>query len=450
MSVGIQLELLKPLRKSADLFRHQRVACGLIQTNKNVALLMRPGSGKTAATLFGFLDSGFSTLIVAPLAVTRSVWQEEAKDWEDLAHLTFTLIRGTPAQRFKQLQQQTDYHIINYDLLPWLAKAVKLSERYNAIIFDELSMMKSPSSKRFKSIRFQLDKIPSKVGLTGTPMGNSMLGFWSQLHCVAGSDNPLGRTYTNFKPRYFQQGGYMGREWLPYPWTQQQLLADAKPYASSFDLAQEYGGLNYKSIPFKMPLHVEQKYKELVSTFVLKLAQEEKLIAPSIAVMSNKLKQLESGAVYGEDRKIHQFHTAKLDAVEALVNELQGDPLLIFYEFKHELDRLKHRFPNIAVGPSPVNMQLWNRGQLPLWALHPKSAGHGLNLQQGGANMLFFTAPWSYELWEQSKGRLYRTGQTRTVYIYTFKGAPVGDRVIKQLQSHQRVDAKTFSDLNVL
>lgn len=404
---------------------------------------MKPGMGKTVCVLYALSRlKPKRTLIVAPIRVCETVWAEEAQNWQGLEHLTFTLLRGSPAQRESLLSANTDIHLINYELLSWLKTKVKLDEHYDAIVFDELSMMKSPGSRRFKSVKKFLDNIPIRIGLTGTPTGNSLLGIWSQVHCISGSKNPLQTAHYRFKEYYFRRGGFNNREFFPWPDTHDRIMKAIDPWAYSFELKKEYCPLEFSKLPVKLTTDIVTDYKTLVDDYILFLDNGGMVTADTAAVLSNKLRQYESGFLYSDNGPVH-IHDQKLDATLNLVEGLNGDPLIIFYEFKYELAQLLKHFPNA----NKISVSDWNTGQYPVMLLHPRSAGHGLNLQKGGANMLFYTAPWSLELWQQSIGRLYRTGQKRSVTVYHFHGFPVENRVVRALKKHEHIEAKTFESL---
>ncbi|MEM9944710.1 MAG: SNF2-related protein [Cyanobacteria bacterium P01_D01_bin.36] len=437
----------------------------LLVNKRNTALFIKPGGGKTVTTLYALKDlAPQRTLIIAPLRVCTTVWAQEAANWEELQSMTFAVIRGTPAKREELLGSKVDCHLINYELLPWLAKTLTIHRYYDAIVFDELSMLKSPTSKRFRAIRGQVHKVPIKIGLTGTPTGNSLLGLWSQVYSVTGAKCPLTTRYTQFKANYFYQGGFEGKEWLPYADTAQkrfpgrnshkEIMKALEGHVFSFEPSKEYCPIEYVPVSVFVDTKTQKLYQRLRDEFCLELESGADISAVSAAVLKNKLRQFESGAIYADvepeqEKTVEFIHAAKLDALNSLIEELDGDPLLIVYEFKHELWRIQKQYPNVCADITPSNIERWNRGEIPLMAIHPLSAGHGLNLQHGGCNMVFMTAPWSLELWQQTVGRIYRSGQKRSVSIYTFKGFEVEGLVYEALKQHKNIESKTFSHLRV-
>jgi hypothetical protein len=438
----ISLDPSKKLLIRSNLKDSQKKAISLIIKRHKVAIFAKPGHGKTALTLYALSAlTPKRTLIIAPPRVCETVWAQEALNWEELQHLTFTLLRGTPKKRSQKLNRETDFHLINYELLPWLKDNIDIAKTYDAIVFDELSMMKSPGSQRFKAVKKAISKIPICIGLTGTPTGNSLLGVWSQIYCVAGDKNPLGKSHYYFKERYFRRGGFENREYLPWPDTHDRILSDIKDYA--FSVPQTASTVEFSPVKVSLPEALKPAYKELSDAFMLEV-ENGNVLAPTGGALTNKLRQFESGVIYTDNDPQH-LHDEKLEATKILVEGLNGDPLIIFYEYRSELSSLLKVYPKA----NEISVSDWNTGNHPVILLHPKSAGHGLNLQKGGCNILFYTAPWSLELWLQSIGRVDRTGQTRQVTVYHFEGFPVENRVIRALKNHEKIERKTFEGLEL-
>lgn len=431
-----------------DLTHTQRSAANIICHYQKVAIFMKPGSGKTATTLYA-LDylKPKATLIVAPPFVCETVWQYEHLGWEELRNKKAIWLRGDPKSRIKMLSEPCDFHIISYGLLSWLNKVTNVAKRWDALVFDEVCMLQSPGSERFKSIRQYIDHIPISVGLTGTPTGNSMLGMWSQVYACVGSETPLGDTHQVFKQRYFIQGGFKNYNWLPTKNTYDDIMRDLNGYAYSFKLEKEYCPINTSSIRLKLTQNVQREYDKLKKEFYIELHNGDHFHVLNPSGINMKLRQMEAGAVY-TDEGIEEFHTLRMEALNSLVNELDGAPLIVCYEFKFQRWQLQQTFGDRVVtnmGQDTINA--WNKGRIEILAVNPKSCGHGLNLQHGGCDMLFLSAPWSLRLWEQTIGRIYRTGQKKSVSIYHFSGFEIEDRVIKNLKAHKEIDNRIFEDL---
>lgn len=435
-----------------DLEPYQRKGANLIARKKKLALFMKPGMGKTVTTLYAMAylkRHGVFTrcLIVAPKRVCETVWEQEAQQWKGLEHLTFTHLTGTPDRRLVLLHVNTDFHMINFELLDWLNKNTYIMQQYDAIIFDELSKMKTPGSRRFKVIRNKIDYFKISIGLTGTPTGNSLLGLWSQMHCCHGSQNPLSRSHTAYKQDYFYRGGFENRQWFPQENAHERIMAAINGKAFAFELSKAHCPLAFRPIQLTLSKKVKDVYKEMCDTFTTHLKETgEDLFIASKGVLANKLRQLEAGAIYGLEG-FELYHTLQLDAAEDLIEELEGDPLLIVYQFQFQKKLLLKRFPKCVTDIYADTIMNWNRGKIPIMAIHPASAGHGLNLQHGGCNMLFLSVPWSYELFDQTIGRLYRKGQKRSVSVYHFQGFTMEDKVFRRLKEHGTLEAKTFKAL---
>lgn len=430
-----------------DLSSIQQSIVNLIVDYHKLAIFLDPGGGKTAATLYGMKELNFNRcLIVGTPRICETVWKEESAKWKEL-DFSFTKLIGSPQKRKQLLNQNTDFHLISYDLLHWLSKEVVISRKYDALIFDELSLLKSPGTNRFKSIRHHIDHVKIAIGLTGTPTGNSLLGLWSQLYACVGSESPIGRTYGEFKCRYFMQGGFKGREWIPNASTFFRLMDDLQDYAFSFEVDKSEFPIVFNPIQLKLPASVKRHYDEMKECFYVKL-QDKDIFAFGDAPMQNKLRQMEAGAIYDLKGKFIQLHQLQLEAVEDLIEELNGKSLIIVYEFRFQLELIKKRWPKVLTKITSKSQQEWNEGKHRLLAIHPKSCGHGVNLQHGGRHMVFLSAPWSVELWIQTIGRIYgRKDQKLTAYIYHFKGFEVENRVIQKLKYHERVLRNTFKEL---
>lgn len=431
-----------------NLTNMQKSAINVIVHHKKVAVFMKPGSGKTAVALYALhILNPKSTLIVAPPFVCETVWQYEHFQWEGVQNKKVIWLNGNKKSRIKKLSQKADIYLISYDLLKWLNSVMTIHKKWDAIIFDEVDWLQTPSSNRFTSIELSIDEIPISVGLTGTPTGNSLLGMWSQIYSCVGSDIPIGETHQVFKARYFLQGGYKNREWLPTKQTFPRIMNDLQGYAYSFKLEKEYCPLTINPIRLSLPVKVKREYEKLKKEFYLKLENGESLYVLSKGGLNTKLRQLEAGAIYVNDG-LEEFHNIRIEALKVLIGELNGAPLIICYEFRFQLWQLQKVFGDQLISTmGQKTIKDWNDGKIKLLAINPKSCGHGLNLQHGGCDMIFMSVPWSLRLWEQTIGRLYRTGQKNSVSIYHFSGFEIEDRVIKNLKALKGIDTETFVEL---
>lgn len=435
------------MRSSRDLSTIQRKIASLIVHHKKLAIFLKPGGGKTAAALYAMRHLSFNRcLIVAPVRVCETVWRQESKEWAELTDFSFTWLAGTPTKRLQLINRKTDFHLISYDLLRWLGSNFVISKQYDAIIFDELSMLKSSGSNRFRAIRYHIDRINISIGLTGTPVGNSLLGMWSQMYSCLGSHTPLGKSDIEFKYTYFRKGGFEGREWLPRKDTFDLIMCDLKNYAFSFEIAKEYCPISFNPIQLKLPPKIKNLYDRLAAEFYIEIENRD-IFALGSGPLAMKLRQIEGGAIYDSNHEYSILHNLQLEVIDDLIEELNGDSLIIVYEFKFQLELLKKRYPKLVTKINSKTQKSWNEGKIKLIAIHPKSCGHGLNLQFGGCNMVFMSVPWSVDLWQQTIGRIFRTGQKRSVSIYHFQGFEIEDDVIRRLKSHIDVELNLFKKL---
>lgn len=406
-----------------------------------VAILADIGFGKTAATLTGLVDRNeWPVLVVATARVAENVWQAEAAEWEHTEHLVVTPL-GQGKGRDKRLALNSHIETISYEALmgqpdhpkhPFtgLTDEVRLEDRYKAIVFDELSKVKTPGTKRFRRLRAHAEGIQIRAGLTGSPVPNHLLDLWGMMFMVAG-EKPLGRTFTGYQQRYFETIDYMKRVWRLKGMTE-----DGDHTRVSTLLAEEI----YRRIsPFcyvppplppgrippvrvservvRMPASVERKQQQLEDELFTMLDSGVEIEAIEKSTLAQKLRQFASGAIYldKECTRWEELHTAKIDALDEMLDDANGEPVLIFYWFRHEAERiaamLKRTGRVHASIDDPGAIEAWNKRKLEAMLAHPQSAGHGLNLQHGGHHIAWFALPWPHELWKQGCGRLARTGQ---------------------------------------
>lgn len=411
------------LLKRSDLFGHQFDAAREILSRRQLLLILRPGGGKTAATLTALADTQpWPALIVAPIRVCETVWAQEADQWAHLRGLVFERLRGSPAQRIAALKRPAHIYLINYELLPWLAKQVDLGT-FGAIIWDEVSMLKSPGSVRFRAIRQALKKAPKdqiRIGLTGTPQGNSMLNLWGEAFvCDAG--RALGRSYVAWRARHFHTVDKDNFVWVPNPGADREIRGAVKRSAAYIEPARNPSkGYREVNLNFELPRAARLIYEKLRVDLVAQLASGKDVLSLGKLPLSGKLRQILSGAIYTDPagEVWEDVHGARLEALRDLVEELEGSPLLVAYQFQHERERIAAAFPGTRDVTQKGAIERWNRGEVPLMTLHPLSGGHGLNLQHGGSDLCFFSLPWSLEQYRQTIGRLDRPGQAREVMVH--------------------------------
>ena len=381
-------------------------------------------------------------LVIAPLSVAEKTWTDEIDKWDHLKHLTFSKILGARKQREEALMRKADVYLINRENVEWLVEHYKQKWPFKTVIIDESSSFKSPQAKRFKALRKVRPKIDRLVELTGTPAPNNLMDLWPQMYLLDQGER-LGKTITQYRNTYFTPGQKNGH--IVYSW---KLLPGAEKaiHEKICDICVSMKAKDYLKLPPRTNNTIEvelshkswKKYKELEREYVLEL-EESDIIASNAATLSNKLLQLASGCVYDENGDAVEIHQEKLEALERIVEDAQGQPILIFYQYKHDLTRIQQRFKQAKVlDVSAGDIKKWNNGEIPILLAHPQSAGHGLNLQQGGHIIVWFGLTWSLEYYQQANARLDRQGQTEPVIVHHLiaKGT-IDEDVIEALKNKE-------------
>lgn len=406
-------------RKRSDLFAFQRDK--LIPTlveRKQTAAFVHMGLGKTVSTLTALADLGMpKTLVLAPARVVEmDVWGREVEAWDHLKGVRVHPLYGFPEDRRAKLASKTwDVDVISYNLFPWLCEEVDLEARYGAIVFDELTKMKTPGSKGFKRMRTRTEKIPIRFGLTGSPRPNHLWELWGQMYAVAG-EKPLGPSKVAFMMQYFTAVEIAEHVpmWIPNFGAEELILDRIKPWAFHLDPEDApRWDLRVNKVHVPLPRDIAKLSEDLARELRATLPTGDELLALSASTRVGKVRQMAGGAVYVDTaRQIwKEVHPYKLDALEETIDGLQGEPALVAYWYKHERERILKRFPQARELRSKQDEADWNAGKVEVMLVHPASVGHGLNLQFGGHNLIWFTLPHSHEMWEQTNGRLARPGQ---------------------------------------
>jgi len=394
---------------------YQNQAADFLYEHDRAMVLAPVGAGKTALTLTAIRDmirDGHAkrVLVIAPKRVCLTVWPVELPKWAP--ELTMSIAVGDAKKRVMALKADTDIMVINYDVLQQLADH-KLN--FDIIVFDELTRLKNPSGARFKALAKVIDKIPVRWGLTGSFTSNGLEDVFGQ--CKIIDQKLLGRSKGAFLQQYFVCVNQDFNDWEPRKGALEQVMARIKP--ATFVL--EPGEYKDK-LP---PLHVVEtrcdmdmtEYKAMKRDFMLEFP-DATAIAANAAVVTSKLQQIASGFVYAEKPIWISRH--KFDRLDELLDENQHANTIVAYGYKEELAELKRRYPQAKTLDDNNAVDNWNAGKIPLLLVHPKSAGHGLNLQFGGNHIVFLSLPWSLELYEQTVGRLHRSGQKHDVWCYVF------------------------------
>jgi SNF2 family DNA or RNA helicase len=360
-------------------------------------------------------------LVIAPLRVARSTWPDEIAKWDHLNDLTYSVAVGTEKERLEALKKNVEIVIINRENVDWLVNKSGYRFNFDMIVIDELSSFKSYSAKRFKALLKVRPYVERIVGLTGTPSSNGLMDLWAEYRLLDFGER-LGRYITRYRLKYFTPDKRSATVIFSY-----KLLPGAEDeiYNAISDITISMKAKDYLKMPDLIINEVtvdldpteRRTYETLRKEMVVQISEQEEIDAVNAASLSGKLLQMANGAVYDEDKRVLRIHDKKLDALEDLIEAANGKPVLIAYWYKHDLERIKERF-NVREILNDQDIRDWNNGKIDVAVIHPASAGHGLNLQQGGSTMIWFGLTWSLELYEQANARLYRQGQNETVVIH--------------------------------
>lgn len=407
-----------------DLHDYQNRAVEFIKSEKRCGLFLDMGLGKTTTSLTAASDmldmmAVTRVLVIAPLRVANSVWAQEARNWEHLKHLRVSVCTGTEKKRMTALHKDADIYTINRENVPWLVKHYGKKWPFDAVIVDESSSFKSPSSQRFKALKRVLPETNYMVILTGTPSPNGLLDLWSQMYLVDFGQR-LGKTFTGYKQRFFESD-FMGYKFTPRegaPDNIHRILSDKVLSMSAADYLEVPDRVDITTA-VELPPKVQRQYDEFERTLLAELEDGGEIEAISAAALANKLLQWSNGAAYTDDKgNWSELHSAKLDALEEVIETNPDENFLVAYNYKTDLERIKKRFPDaVVLGKEQSTIDSWNAGQIKMLLAHPASAGHGLNLQKGGSVIVWFGLNWSLELTQQFNGRLHRQGQQKPVRI---------------------------------
>lgn len=411
---------------------YQEYSINRILDTPFIALLLEVGLGKTVSTLTAIdllLNDYFEInkpLVIAPLRVANDTWSREIKKWDHLQHLRISKVLGSVEERRRALKADADIYVINRENVEWLVSEYGSKWPFDMVVIDELSSFKSPKSKRFRSLRRVRPLIKRVVGLTATPSPNGLLDLWPQIYLLDRGER-LGETIGGYRDRYFNPGARSGH--VVYEWKQKK-EAEQRIYEAISDIAVSMKADDWLKLPKKLELdrpirlseQAQELYKKLERELLLPFADGD-VVANTAAVLSGKLLQMASGAVYDEDRGVKQIHDAKLDELEDIIESANGKPVMVFYNFKHSLERIQQRFLQARIlrkgDLGNEDIRAWNNDEIPLLLLHPKSAGHGLNMQESSCQTLvWYDQTWSLEDYEQANGRVYRQGQIHNIVVF--------------------------------
>lgn len=425
------------------LHNYQEYAKDFIVKNKKCGLFLDMGLGKTVTSLTAidilmndYLDVG-KVLVIAPKNVAENTWTDEIQKWDHLRGLKVKCISGTAVKRRKALDEEADIYTISRDNVVWLVDELKKDWKFDTLIIDELSSFKNPSSKRFKKLKTVTPFFDRVIGLTGTPAPNSYMDLWSQIYLLDRGER-LGKNITAFRRQFFN--AYSRGMYVEY-----ELKEGAKEKIDDLisDICVSMKSKDYLK-DLKEPIIIDYKvkldnkefklYRDMAKEAVAEVTENDKVVALSAAVVTNKLLQMANGTVYGDDKKPFKIHERKLESLEDILEQAQNENILVFYNFQSDLENILSKFPEAKKFEGSEDIRNWNSGKIKMLLLHPASAGHGLNLQQGGSIIVWYGLTWSLELYLQANARLVRQGQKEVVRIYRLVTEhTVDERVIETL-----------------
>lgn len=410
----------------------------------HIGVFLEMGLGKTVSTLTAIsqLIDGLAVhrvLVIAPLRVAQTVWAEECRKWDHLQHLHTVKILGDCGSRRAAAHVDADIYVINRENVAWLVQEYGTRWKWDMIVVDELSSFKNRSSERFKALRRILPKVCRVVGLTGTPAPNGLLDLWSQVYLLD-QGRALGRTLGSYRDTFFTPGrrnGHVVFDWRLKEGAEEQIFERLKPTCLSMKAADhlQMPECIYHDVPVVLEEVAMEHYRQIRDE-QFAMIRDQGVTAQNAAAVTNKLLQVSGGAVYDDEGGVVRTSKAKLGALNDVVSDLNGQQVLVYYQYKHELTRLLERFKTASVLEGPKQVEDWNAGRIPMLLAHPGSAGHGLNLQAGGHVIVWYTPTWNLEHYQQANARLYRQGQqAETVMIYHLVAEGTMDgRVLRVLQ----------------
>ena len=432
------------LLKKNDLHGYQEYSVNFIIEHPVAAVLLDCGLGKTVTSLTAINDLMFDyfdihrVLVICPLRV-GNVWANEIQHWEHLHLLQYSVAVGSESERLLALKTQADIYIINRENVQWLIEKSGIPFDFDMLVVDELSSFKNYQSKRFKALMKARPKVKRVVGLTGTPSSNGLMDLFAEFKLLDMGAR-LGRFIGQYRTAYFspdKRNGQIVYSYKPLPNAEQQIydkISDITISMKSTDHLQ-MPELISTQLAVELSEAEKKKYEELKKDLILQLPDGE-ITAANAASLTGKLSQMANGAVYFDDESVLEIHQRKLDALEDIIESANGKPVLVAYWFRHDLERIKKRF-DVREIKTAKDIADWNHGSIPIAVIHPASAGHGLNLQQGGSALVWFGITWSLELYQQTNARLWRQGQSAETVVITHIIAKdtIDERIIKALKT---------------
>lgn len=405
---------------------YQTSAIEWVVNKKRCALFLDMGLGKTVSTLSAIrllkdCAEVERTLVVAPKKVAESTWASECAKWDHLNHLKVVKVMGTANQRTEALNQEADIYVVGRDTLPWMLEHFGNRFPFDCLVLDELTSFKNPKAQRFKVVKKWTRKVSRVIGLTGTPTPNSLLDLWAQLYCIDQGER-LGKFVTKFREQYFNaiQLGHFATKYTIRNGSERQILDKIA------DICLTMQAKDYLTLPelteiterIELPATLMKRYAQFERDQVATLSDTE-ITAANAAALMNKLSQFASGSIYDDDHKAHHVHDEKVDRLAEIVEQAQS-PVLVFYQFKHEVSYIAEKLKGYKVRTYEGEAELndWNEGKINVLLAHPASTAYGLNMQHGGHYIVWYGTGFNLEQYQQANARLHRQGQKHRVTVY--------------------------------
>lgn len=447
-------------------YEYQAKATRFVIDHPNCGLFLDMGLGKSVITLTAIQDlidncEISRVLVVAPKKVAETTWTTEAAKWDHLQDLRVSKVMGTEKQRKIALTEKADIYVIGRDNFVWLVGLYGGALPFDVLVIDELTSFKNSKSQRFKAMRIARPSVSRVIGLTGTPAPNGLIDLWGQMYCIDMGER-LGKSVTRYREDHFET----------HKWNNIVVRCDVKKgheeiiRGSIADVCLSMQAKDYlqlpdmmmHTVPVEMSSATMAAYTKFEREKVLEFKQEHEgettnILANSAAGLMNKLAQFANGAVYDEDRNVHEIHSEKIDKLAEIVEAANGSSVLVFYQFKHDIPRIAKKLKGYRVEVYEGEKQLidWNAGKIDVLLAHPASTAYGLNMQQGGHYIVWFGTGWDLELFQQANARLHRQGQMHPVTVYKLVGAhTVDERASASLESKKVKQQSLLDSLNYL
>ena len=435
---------------------YQETAIERLKKVQSGGLFLDMGLGKTAVVLsylYYLFDSLFSDpiLVIAPKKVcSHRVWEDQIAEWEQFNWMTTTTIEGGPKQREKKLQENTHIHIINYELLDWLVNHYKRKWPYKIVIADESHHLKSPTSKRFRALKRVRGCFDHFIGMSGTPAPKGYIDLWSQVYLMDLGER-LYPTLGKYRKKFFDVD-FLGYTWTPKDGAEDAIkrrISDICIFMDSEDHL-DLPEFVFNPVYMDLPKSVREIYDSAANDLVLQIEsgapvedEDDADVIDTSAIASMKLRQIAGGSVIDTDGETHHLHDAKLEALDLIIDEMNGKPLLVATHFVADKQAILARYEGAELLTDDTDVkERWNRREIPILVANPQSSSEGLNLQKGGNNICWFGLTWSLRDWLQFNKRLHRMGQESTVFCHAILARNTVDEHVYQ----RLLDRKSVQD----